>query len=79
MSRTLDYEIIFTTNSEDNLIGYTNSDYTELIDNQKFIGGYIFILSGGSLSYQLKLQSIITLLLTEGKYMAIMEIGKKVL
>lgn len=79
MSGTLDLGITFTANLEDDLVGYTGSDYAELINGRKSIGGYIFILSGGPLSYQSKLQSTIALLSIEEEYMVTTEVEKKAL
>lgn len=76
---TLDLGITFTANSKNNLVGYTDFNYAELIDGQKSIGDYIFMLSGGPLSYQSKLQSIVALLLTKAKYMVITKAEKKAL
>lgn len=56
--KTLDLVITFTANLKDDLVDYTDSNYTnyaELIDGRKSISGYIFMLSGGLLSHQLKL------------------------
>lgn len=55
LSKTLDLRITFTTNSKDKLIGYTNSDYTKLIDCQKSIGSYILLPSGRFFFYKSKL------------------------
>ncbi len=70
LSGTLDLGIIFTADSEDELVGYTDSDYAGLIDSQKFTGSYILILSGGLLSNQLKLQSTVALSSGEAEYIA---------
>ncbi len=79
LSGTLDLGITFTADSEDELVGYTDSDYAGFIDGRKSTGGYIFMLSDGHLSHQLKLQSTVALLSTEAEYMATTEAGKKAL
>lgn len=79
MFRTLKLGINFIINSKNELVGYIDSDYTKLIDNQKSIAGYIFMISGRPLSYQSKLHNTITLLLYEAEYMAIIEVIKEVL
>lgn len=79
LSRTLNLKITFTTNSKNKLVGYTDSNYTELIDGRKSIGDYIFMLSGGPLSNWSKLQSTIALLLCKVEYMATTKAEKKAL
>ena len=79
LSGTLELGITFTVDSKDKLVGYIDSDYAGLIDGQKFTGGYIFMLSGGLLSHQSKLQSTVALLSCKAEYMAITEAGKKAL
>ena len=76
LSRTVDLGITFTADSEDELIGYSDSDDAGLIEGQKSTGGYIFILSGRPLSHQSELQSSVTLSSIEAKYMAATEAGK---
>lgn len=79
LSGTFDLEITFTANSEDDLVDYTDLNYTGLIDDRKSTGNYIFMLFGGLLSHQSKFQSTITLLLTKAKYMTTTEAKKEAL
>ena len=79
LSGTLELGITFTADSDDNLVGYTDSDEAGLIDGRKSTGGYVFMLSGGDLSDQSKLQSTVALSSTEAEYMAITEAGKEAL
>ena len=79
LSGTLDLGITFTADSENDLVGYTDSDYAGLLDGRKSTGGYIFMLSGGPLSHQSKLQSTVALSSTEAEYMATTEAGKEAL
>ena len=60
-SATLGLGITFNTNSENNLVVYTNSDYAGLINGWKSTGGYIFMLSGVFLSHQSNLQNTVPL------------------
>lgn len=76
---TFELGITFTDDSEDDLVDYTDSDYIGLIDYQKSIDSYIFILSGGLLSHQSKLQSTVALSSTKAEYRAITEAGKEAL
>ncbi len=79
LSSTSGLGITFNANSENDLVGYTDSDYEGLVDGRKSTGGYIFMLSGGLLSHQSKLQSTVALSSTEAEYMATTEAGKKAL
>ena len=79
LSATLGLGITFNSNSENDLVGYTDSDYAGLVDGRKSTGGYIFMLSGGPLSHQSKLQSTVALSSTEAEYMATTEAGKEAL
>ena len=79
LSGTLDFGITFQADSSDELIGYTDSDYAGLVDGRKSTGGYIFMLSGGPLSHQSKLQNTVALSSTEAEYMAACEAGKEAL
>ncbi len=79
LSATLGLGITFNANSENDVVSYTDSDYAGLVDSRKSTCGYIFMLSGGPLSHQSKLQSTVTLSSTEAEYMAITEAGKEAL
>lgn len=70
-------KIILIANSENDLINYTNSDYTKLLNGRKSTNGYIFILSSRPLFYQLKLQSTFGLLSIEAEYIATIKAKKK--
>ena len=55
LSGTFDFRITFQADFGNELVGYTDSDYAGLVNNRKSTGRYIFILSDGPLSHQLKL------------------------
>ncbi len=74
-SNTLDFRITLQANTNDKLIGYTNSNYEGLGDGQKSIGEYIFMLSGGRFSHQSKFQNTVAFSSTEAEYMAACEAG----
>ena len=50
----LDIELIFTNNAADDLIKYTNADFTEVIDSCKLTDNYVFMLVRECISYQTK-------------------------
>ncbi len=64
--------------SEDNLMGYSDSDFTGLIDGRKSTRAYVFILAGALVSYSSKLQSTVCLSSCEAEYMALVETRKEV-
>ncbi len=76
---TLDLGITFQADYSDELVSYTDSDYAGLVDGRKSTGGYIFMLSGGPLFHQSKLQNTVALSSTEAEYMAACEAGKEAL
>ncbi len=76
---TLGLGITFNANSKDDLVGYTDSDYAGLVDGRKSTGGYIFMLSSGSLYHKSKFQITIALSSTEAEYMATTEAEKEAL
>lgn len=51
LARTLELGIPFESNSINNLVGYTTSDWARLKDSKKSIGAYIFFLSEESISH----------------------------
>ena len=79
LAGTLDFGITFRSDSTDELVGYTDSDWAGLKDGRRSTGGYAFILSGGPVSHQSKQQSTVALSSTEAEYMATTEAGKEAL
>uniref|UniRef100_A0A3Q7ECC7 Reverse transcriptase Ty1/copia-type domain-containing protein n=1 Tax=Solanum lycopersicum TaxID=4081 RepID=A0A3Q7ECC7_SOLLC len=51
-------------------LGYVDSDYEGNLDRRSSTTGYIFTLIGSVVSWKSTLQSIVTLSITEGEYMA---------
>lgn len=76
---TLDLGTIFRSNSTDERIGYTDSDWAGLNDGRRSTGGYTFIFSGGPIFHQFKQQVTIAFSLTKAEYMAITEAAKEAL
>ncbi len=46
LAGTLEVGITFKSDSTDELVGYTDSDWAGLKDGQRSTGGYTFLLSG---------------------------------
>ena len=59
------------------LKGYTDADMAGDLDNRKSTTGYLFIFSGGAISWQSKLQKCVALSTIEAEYIAATEAGKK--
>ncbi|CAI0412284.1 unnamed protein product [Linum tenue] len=55
---------------EDQLLGYTDSDYAGDADDRRSTSGYAFFLAGGVISWASKKQPIVTLSTTEAEYVA---------
>lgn len=54
MAKTFNLEIVFQKNSENNIVGYFDLDYTRLINKRKSTRAYIFMFTGGPISHFLK-------------------------
>ncbi|GJS16932.1 gag-pol polyprotein [Tanacetum coccineum] len=57
--------------------GYVNSDYTGDLDRSKSTIGYVFTLSGETVSWGSKLQSVVAMSTTEAKYVAAAQASKE--
>ena len=49
-------------------MAYTNSDYAGDADDRKNTSGYVFLLSGGPVSWASKKQPVVTLSSTEAEF-----------
>ena len=52
------------------LLAYTNNDYVGNTDDRKNTSGYVFLLSGGPVSWASKKQPVVTLSTTEAEFVA---------
>ncbi|GJT06832.1 retrovirus-related pol polyprotein from transposon TNT 1-94 [Tanacetum coccineum] len=57
--------------------GYVNSDYAGDLDGSKSTTGYVFTLSGGTVSWVSKMQSVVAMSTTEAKYVAAAQASKE--
>ena len=52
------------------LVGYCDADWGSNVDDRRSITGYVFLLSGGAVSWQAKKQPTVALSSVEAEYMA---------
>ncbi|GKD32151.1 retrovirus-related pol polyprotein from transposon TNT 1-94 [Tanacetum coccineum] len=57
--------------------GYIDSDYAGDLDGSKSTTRYVFTLCGGSVSWVLKLQSVVAMSTTEAEYVAVAQASKE--
>ena len=77
LNTILDHNLTFTTKGFKNLIGYSNSDFTDTVDGCKSTEAFVFMLAGNSISHQTKQQSIVVLSSCKAEYIALCEADKK--
>lgn len=65
---TIDYGICYSKNGNQELIAFTDSDYAGDLEDRKSTPGYVFMLSGGAVSWSSKKQPIVTLSTTEAEF-----------
>jgi hypothetical protein len=66
---TINYGIFYKKNENKQLIAYTDSDYAGDLTDRKSTSSYVFMLSGGAVSWSSKKQLIVTLSITEAEFM----------
>ena len=67
---TAEYGILYSSNSEFKLIGFTDSDFAGSQDDRKSTSGYVFNLGSGEIAWSSKKQQIVTLSSAEAEYVA---------
>lgn len=77
LASTLDVGFVFRRNIEDNIIGYSDSDYTGTKDRRQSTRAYVFMLVGASISHRSKLQSTVVMSTCEAKCMAMTKTAKE--
>ena len=69
MKDTKTFGILYKSEHNSNLIGYTNKDQASRIDDRKSTSLYVFLLGSNIISWALKKQKTITLSSIEVEYM----------
>ena len=67
---TVDYGVFYRKGGVGDLIGFTNSDYAGNIEDSKSTSGYVFMMSGGTVTWFSCKPLIVTLLTTEVEFVA---------
>lgn len=70
MKGTLTHGILYTKDGSDTFIGYTDADWAGDADDRKSTSGYIFLLSGGAVSWRSQKQKCVALSTAEAEYIA---------
>lgn len=64
--------------SDNELIGFCDSDYANDIDTRKSVGGFVFCLSNGAITWSSQKQNIVALSTTEAEYVAAASATKEI-
>lgn len=65
-----EFGIQYVRGGEEKLVGYADSDFAGDMDDRKSTSGFVFMLSGGAVSWASKKQPIVTLSTTEAEFVA---------
>jgi hypothetical protein len=78
LRETIDLSIQYSPHKESNnqVIGYSDADYTNNKYNRKSVSGMIFMLNGGPISWRSKKQKLILISTTEAEYISLSNIAK---
>ena len=66
-----------STNSQEQLVGYYDAYRAQNLDKRRSLTLYLFTLFGNTISWKTTLQSVVALLTTSSKYVAIIEVVKE--
>ena len=77
LAGTLNLGQVFKRDTENDLTGYSDSDYAGTKDGRRSTGAYTFMLAGGPISHCSKLQPTVAQSTCEAEYMALNEAAKE--
>ena len=77
ISSTLNEGLVFRRDTEDDIVGNSDSDYAGTKDGRKSTGAYTFLLAVAPISHCSKLQPTVALSTCEAEYMALTEAAKE--
>ena len=77
LAGTLDLALVFRRDTEDDVVGYSDSDYAGTKDGRRSTGAYTFLLAGRSMSHCSKLQPTVAQSICKAEYMALNEAAKE--
>jgi hypothetical protein len=79
LQATSNCHLIFQREVQDGtcLHGYVDADWASNVNDCKSTSGFVFMLTGGAISWSLKKQQTVALLSTEAKYIAGRHTAKK--
>lgn len=67
---TCEFGLFYQRNGGKDLIGYTDSDYANDIEDRKSTSGYVFMMSEAAISWSSKKQPVVSLSTTEAEFIA---------
>ncbi len=67
---TLTQGILYTKDGSSSILGYTDSDWAGDVNDRKSTSGYMFLLSGGPISWRSQKQKCVALSTAEAEYIA---------
>lgn len=67
---TTKFGILYKKEGNCELIGFTDSDYAGSVEDRRSTSGYVFMLSGAAVAWSSRKQPIVTLSMTEAKFVA---------
>ena len=77
LAETVEYGLRFDRQDSTHLIGFSDADWAGDVSTRKSRSGFIFVLGGAAVSWQSRLQDIVTLSTAEAEYVAATEAGKE--
>lgn len=63
--------ITYGLNEDTTLLGYTDADWGQDVNDRKSVSGYVFLISGGAISWSSKKQTSVALSTMEAEYVAL--------